>query len=460
MFTPVEASTALAAVLHGAGGQAVVRVNSDSRATQAGDLFVAIQGETFDGHQFVMQALRDGAVAALVGKAFADTAPDLPPDTALIVVEDTLLALGQLAAWWRSRFSLPLIAVTGSNGKTSVKEMIATILAHQFGAEAVLATTGNLNNHIGVPLMLLRLRAAHRVAVLEMGMNHFDEIRYLTRMARPSVALVNNAGAAHLEFLGSVAGVAQAKGEIFEGLPENGVAICNADDAFADYWRSLNTGRRMLGFGIAGGDVTAQSLAVKPLSSQFSLRTPQSAADVILQVPGIHNVRNALGAATAAMAVGLSTQQIAAGLNSYAGTKGRLQQKRATCGALVIDDTYNANPDSMRAAVDVLASLPTQRILVLGDMGEVGSDIADKHHELGLYARQAGINYLLATGDAMRHAVAAFGEQACWYADHTALIADLRTRISAEVSVLCKGSRFMRMERVVQALTEAGKAGA
>jgi len=460
MFTSAEASAALTAVLYGAAERAVVRVNSDSRSTRAGDLFVAIKGEQFDGHQFVMQALQEGAVAALVDKAFAETAPHLPPDTALIVVDDTLLALGELAAWWRSRFSMPLIAVTGSNGKTSVKEMIAAILAYKLGAEAVLATTGNLNNHIGVPLMLLRLREQHQFVVLEMGMNHFDEIRYLTRMARPDVALVNNAGAAHLEFLGSLAGVARAKGEIYEGLAENGVAICNADDAFADYWRSLNTGRRMLGFGIAGGDVTAQSLAVKPLSSQFTLRTPQSAAEVILQVPGLHNVRNALAAAAAALVVGLSTQEIAAGLNSYAGTKGRLQQKRATCGALVIDDTYNANPDSMRAAVDVLASLPTQRILVLGDMGEIGSDIAEKHRELGAYARQAGINYLLATGEAMRHAVAAFGEQASWYADHAALIADLRTRISAEVSVLCKGSRFMRMEQVVQALTEAGKVGA
>lgn len=460
MFTPVEAASAIAAVLYGKGDQDVARVNSDSRDTRAGDLFVAIKGDQFDGHQFVLQALRDGAVAALVCKAFADTVTDLPENTALIVVEDTLQALGQLAGWWRSRFSLPLIAVTGSNGKTTVKEMIAAILTHKFGAAAVLATSGNLNNHIGVPLMLLRLREQHQYAVLEMGMNHFDEIRYLTLMAKPDVALVNNAGAAHLEFLGSVAGVARAKGEIYEGLAPTGVAICNADDAFSDYWRSLNSGRRMLGYGVSGGDVTAQALVVKPLASHFTLRTPQGAAEVILKVPGLHNVRNALGAATAALAVGLTAQEIAAGLNSYAGTKGRLQQKRATNGALVIDDTYNANPDSMRAAVDVLASLPTQRILVLGDMGEIGSDIAEKHRELGEYARQAGINNLLATGEAMRYAVAAFGEQAYWFADHHALITDLRTRTSAEVSVLCKGSRFMRMEQVVQALTEAGKVGA
>jgi UDP-N-acetylmuramoyl-tripeptide--D-alanyl-D-alanine ligase len=451
MLTLAQTALATQGTLIGATADAAqtrfARVNSDSRNVQPGDLFVALKGDLFDGHDFVAQALQDGTVAAIVERG-----REWPPGLNLLEVDDTLVALGHLGQAWRQQFDLPIIAVTGSNGKTSVKDMLATILRHKAGDDAVLATAGNLNNHIGLPLMLTRLRATHRYAVLEMGMNHFGEISYLTRLAQPSVALINNAGAGHLEFLGSVEGVARAKGEIFEGLANNGVAVVNADDAFAHYWRGLAGAHPMLDFGLTHGAITSSSLQLGPLSSHFILHTPRGEVEVSLSVPGVHNVRNALAAAAAAHAVGLDAKEIAVGLANYTGTKGRLQQKRAANGALLLDDTYNANPNSMRAAVDVLAQLAAPRILVLGDMGEVGSDIEMHHRELGAYAKSAGIERLFATGEQMRHAVDAFGSAASWYADHAALVAALIADVPASASVLVKGSRFMRMERVVDEL--------
>lgn len=448
------ASTLGTTVSNGADG-VCQRISTDSRSIAAGDLFVALKGEQFDGHAFVEAVLAAGAVGAIVEAghpALQAVAAKLP----LIEVSDTVAALGQLGHNWRQRFSLPLIAITGSSGKTTVKEMIAAILRHHAGDDAVLATTGNLNNHLGVPLMLLRLGAHHRFAVIEMGMNHFGEIAYLTQLAKPSVALVNNAGTAHIEFLGSTAGIAQAKGEIFESLNGRGIAIINRDDAFADYWRSLNKTRALLGFGLTQGDIHASDLHSEALSSRFTLITPTGSSAVNLPAPGLHNVRNALAAAAACHAVGLSADDIAAGLATYQGAKGRLQQKRAANGALLIDDTYNANPDSVHAAMDVLASLPGDRFLVLGDIGEI-DDIPARHAELGRYAKEKNLPALYATGSGMRHAIDAFGAGGYWFENKESLIAALAPKLGASTAVLVKGSRFMRMETIIEALASHKK---
>ncbi|WP_269531700.1 UDP-N-acetylmuramoyl-tripeptide--D-alanyl-D-alanine ligase [Chitinimonas sp. BJYL2] len=441
-----------------AGGEAVyTRVSSDSRDIRAGDLFVAIKGDRFDGHDFVATALAQGAVGALVEAGHPRLA-GLPADAPVIEVADTVAALGALAQAWRRKFSLPVVAITGSSGKTTVKDMVATVLRHAVGDDAVLATSGNLNNHLGVPLMLLRLRAAHRYAVIEMGMNHFGEIAYLSRLALPDVAMVNNAGTAHIGNLGSVAGIAQAKGEIFESLTNQGTALVNLDDDFADYWKSLNKSRRILGFGLLQGQVQARDLAAGALSSQFTLITPTGEAALTLPTPGLHNVRNALACAAVCHALGLDVAGIAAGLARFAGSKGRLQQKRASNGALVIDDSYNANPDSMHAAMDVLASQSGPRWLVLGDIGET-DNIAARHAELGSYARSKGLPALYAVGESMRHAVTAFGEGGQWFDSHAALAAALQSQLTPDATVLVKGSRFMRMEQVVDALTATEQEG-
>ncbi|WP_331984521.1 UDP-N-acetylmuramoyl-tripeptide--D-alanyl-D-alanine ligase [Chitinimonas sp.] len=458
MLSLAAAATALNATLRGEGSVAFARVGTDSRDVRPGDLFVALPGERFDGHDFVAAVLARGAVGALVQRGHPALA-GLPPDAPLIEVDDTLAALGKLAAFWRRRFSLPLVALTGSSGKTTVKEMIAAVLRQHVGAEAVLATSGNLNNHIGVPLMLLRLREQHRYAVIEMGMNHFGEIAYLSQLAAPTVALVNNAGTAHIEYLGSRAGIAQAKGEIFESLGDHAHAIINLDDDFADYWQSLNQSRPRLGFGLQQGEIQARALVSEPLSSRFTLVTPSGEAVVTLPAPGLHNVRNALAAAAACHALGLDVAAIAEGLAHYAGAKGRLQQQRAACGALLIDDTYNANPDSMHAAMDVLAALPAPRFLVLGDIGEI-DEVAERHAELGRYARSKGLDTLYATGQGMRHAVDAFGVGGHWFASHAELVAALAPKLSAGAAVLVKGSRFMRMEQVVAALAATESKGA
>ena len=458
MLTLAAAAAALNATWRGDGAVAFLRVTTDSRDIQPGDLFVALKGERFDGHDFVADVLSRGAAMAMVEAGHACLAA-LPEAASLLLVDDTLAGLGRLAAHWRRQFELPVVAVTGSSGKTTVKEMLATVLRLKAGHDAVLATTGNLNNHIGVPLMLLRLRAQHRYAVIEMGMNHFGEIAYLSGLAAPTVALVNNAGTAHIEFLGSPAGIAQAKGEIFESLADSGTAVINLDDAFAGYWQSLNKSRVRLGFGLLQGEIQAREVDMQPLSSRFTLHTPTGEAPVHLPTPGLHNVRNALAVAAAAHALGLSSSEIAAGLAAFAGAKGRLQQKRAANGALLIDDSYNANPSSIQAAIDVLAALPAPRYLVLGDTGEI-DDVAKRHAELGSYAKAKGLENLYATGQGMRHAVAAFGDGGAWFESHAELLAALKPRVTADTVVLVKGSRFMRMEQIVEALISAESEGA
>jgi len=425
-------------------------VSSDSRHISAGDLFVALRGENFDGAKFVAGAAQDGAVAALVNadSYFAD-AP-----CQQILVEDTRLALGQLAAYWRRQFELPVIGITGSNGKTSVKEMLTSILRQQTaGSEAVLATKGNLNNDIGLPLTLLKLCSQHQYAVIEMGMNHPGEIDYLTRIAAPNVALINNAGSAHLAGLGTVESVARAKGEIFAGLSDNGHAIINADDDYADLWRDLATGKSLLTFGLdhpADIHATWQSLS---FGSHINVTSPDGEVAIELKVPGVHNVRNALAATAAALALKIPLKIIAAGLANFAGVAGRLQRKPALRGAVLLDDTYNANPASLHAALAVLAEQGGRKILVLGDMGELGADAAHFHAEIGVEARHLGIDHLLALGDLSSYAVDEFGIGASHFSRLEDLLTQLENYLDTETTVLVKGSRFMKMERVVQHCT-------
>jgi len=382
----------------------------------------------------------------------AAQAPDLAQ---AIRVDDTRLALGRLASAWRQRATVPLVAITGSNGKTTVKEMLAAILHAEAGAaDAVLATEGNLNNDIGVPLMLLRLRPSHHYVVLEMGMNHAGEIDYLTRLARPDVALVNNALTAHIGNLGSVEAIARAKGEIFNGLSDAGIAIFNADDPHARMWRDANMHRSVVNFGLREPATVRGQFRPTLYGSALSISLPNAMLDVDLNVPGEHNVMNALAAAAAAFALDVSHRSIVAGLSAYSGIKGRLQKIAALHGATFIDDTYNANPDSVKAALAVLAHQPGKKILVLGDMGELGKDAAAMHAQIGLVAKAAGVNRLLALGELTLQTVGSFGAGAMHFERIQGLLAELENELTADTTVLVKGSRFMQMERVVQSFIE------
>ena len=444
-------------------------ISTDSRRVAPGTLFVALRGEHFDGHDFIHLAAASGAVAAMVDERWASEAQvDVPVVGAalgfpLVVVDDTRLALGRLAAQWRSGFELPLVGVTGSNGKTTVKEMIAAILRAQsridgFDEEgSVLATQGNLNNDIGVPLMLLRMKLAHRAAVIEMGMNHPGEIAYLTALARPNVALVTNAQRAHLAGMGTLADVAEEKGAIYGGLGAKGVAVINADDAFADFWRGLNMGRKVITFGLDQPADVCATFTPQGLSSAVHVTTPYGAVDFTLHVPGVHNVRNALAATASALGAGATLEAVAEGLGQWRGVKGRLNLRETPQGALLIDDTYNANPDSVRAGIDVLAATPGRKILVLGDMGEIGERSAQYHDEIGGYAKSAGVDALFALGELSALAAKNFGEHGQHFESVDALVDALKTELKPDAAVLVKGSRFMRMERVSDAIAAPDK---
>ncbi len=427
----------------------VLRVSTDSRSIRPGDLFVALRGEKFDGGAFAAQALQQGAVGVVLDAAQA------PQIEVAIRVDDTRLALGRLAAAWRQRFAIPIVAVTGSNGKTTVKEMLASILRAESGAEAaVLSTEGNLNNDIGLPLMLLRLRGTHRFAVLEMGMNHAGEIDYLTHLARPDVALVNNALSAHIGYLGSVEAIARAKGEIFNGLGEAGIAVFNADDAHAWLWRESNAHRSVIDFGLRQPAVVRGRYRPAGFGSALTISLPDANLEIALHVPGEHNVMNALAAVAAAFALDVSYDSIVKGLSSFTGVKGRLQKKPALHGSTFIDDTYNANPDSVKAALAVLAQQAGKKVMVLGDMGELGADAAAMHAEIGLAARDAGVARLLALGELTKETVGAFGAGAMHFERIEELLAELENELTPDTTVLVKGSRFMQMERVVNSFME------
>jgi len=439
-----------------------VGVSTDSRTIAAGELFVALRGENYDGHDYVVAALARGAAAAMVDASWVDKHEEVSRGLPFLITADTRLALGNLARYWRGRFALPLIAVTGSNGKTTVKEMCATILREQARADgydpelAVLATSGNLNNDIGMPLMLLRLRLVHRAAVIEMGMNHPGEISYLTDIARPSVALVNNAQRAHLAGLGGLTEVARAKGEIFAGLAEGGTAVINVDDPFAALWWEMAGNHAVIGFGLNEAAEVSAKYTAHALGGVLQLATPRGAAEVQLKVPGRHNAMNALAATAATLALGVDLAAVVAGLSGYAGVKGRLQCLPAQGGAALIDDSYNANPDSVCAAIDVLAALPGKKILVLGDMGEVGEAAAQVHDEIGGYAKSMGLDRLFTLGEHAATAARNFGGGGAHFKNVASLIEALRPLLDRETTVLVKGSRFMKMERVVEAIAEKG----
>ena len=436
--------------LVGDGGVTVARVHSDTRSLRPGDLFVALKGEHFDAHGFLPQAKVGGAAAALAQHGL------LEAGLSGLEAVDTKAALGHLAAGWRSQFSLPLIAVTGSNGKTTVTQMIASILRSWRPAGAF-ATEGNLNNDIGVPLTLLRLRASHQAGVVELGMNHPGEIANLAAMTRPTVALVNNAQREHLEFMATVEAVARENGCVLEFLDANGVAVFPADDEYTPLWRRLAGMRRVLTFALSGAADVSAGASWNGQAWHVAARTPVGPFEFLLHVAGRHNVKNALAAAACAIAADVSLPCIAAGLSSFAPVKGRsravgveLRGRKLT----LIDDTYNANPDSMQAAIEVLGELPGPRVLVMGDMGEVGDQGPQLHAEAGRQARALGIEKLFTHGELCRDAAAAFGQ-----GRHFTGMAELNAAVLAELphaaSILVKGSRFMKMERVVQAVTDA-----
>lgn len=414
-------------------------ITTDSRQLPANALFVALRGERFDGHDFVAAAREAGAAAVLVERSGDWGLPYL-------VVDDTRHALGQLAAAWRQRVGLPVVAITGSNGKTTVKEMTAAIL-RQSGS--TLSTEGNLNNEIGLPLTLLRLSEAHRYGVVEMGASGAGEIAYLAGLAQPNVGVITNAGPAHLQGFGSLDGVAQGKGELMQALPATAIAVFNADDVYAPLWRRLAGGRQVIDFGIT------QSAAVRAqdiFGSQFTLRTPAGEAVVHLPLPGRHNILNALAAAAAATALGLPLAAIVAGLETAPNVPGRLSKQQAAHGAWVLDDSYNANPNSLRVGLEVLAAESSERWLVLGDMGELGPDAELLHEQAGEMAQSLGVHRLFTCGRLSAAAAARFGCCGEHFENKTDLIHRLRELLQPGVTVLVKGSRSSGMEQVVEAL--------
>ena len=442
---------AVGGTLHGRDGP-FDQVTIDTRKLAAGDLFMALPGERADGHDYVSDAAAAAAAGAVVTRL---QSLDFPQ----ILVPDVAQALTSAAAAWRAQFTMPLIGVAGSNGKTTVKEMLAAILGR---AGACLATAGNLNNHLGVPLTLLRLQKKHRSAVIEIGANRAGEVASLAALARPNIALITNAGAEHLEGFGDVENVARAEGEIIASLASNGVAVINADDRFAAMWRGMTRGR-VVTFGLSeSANVRAldisQSVDEGGFSQHFKVRSRSGTVDVALSLAGEHNVRNAAGAAAAAQAAGALLSDVAKGLSGMRAVTGRLQFRRTTGGAWLLDDSYNANPSSVLAALEVLAALPGRKWLVFGDMAELGAQSEASHREMGVAARERGIERLYAFGPLAALAAATFnagaaqGQQAFCFTDGAALAEELNGALTADVRLLVKGSRVNRLERVVAAL--------
>ncbi len=440
-------------VMVGHGNERFNSISTDSRADVAGSLYVALRGERFDGHDFTDQALAAGAVACLVDAQYPARAPALR-------VPDTRRALGELARGWRRRFRLPLIAVTGSNGKTTVKEMLAAILVQAVGEPAALATRGNFNNEIGVPLTVFRLRAGHRLAVLELGMNRPGEIAWLARIAQPTIALVNNAQREHQEFLDGVAATARENGMSIASLPTDGIAVFPGDDESAPIWASLAGTRARLTFGLSDepGRFDVQA-AGDSQPAGFTIQLREQSFPVSLAIDGQHNVRNALAATACALAAGVLPAQIAQGLARFTPAAGRMRRVAAAPGVTLIDDTYNANPDSVRAAIAALAAHPGPRILILGDMAELGAQGPAWHAEVGEFARRSGIDRMLALGPLCREAVGAFGAGA-EHVDSMATLIEAATAAAAPgTTVLVKGSRAMAMEAVIATLVANARTG-
>ncbi|KFK92642.1 MULTISPECIES: UDP-N-acetylmuramoyl-tripeptide--D-alanyl-D-alanine ligase [unclassified Serratia (in: enterobacteria)] len=437
----------LSAELIGADCQ-ITEVMTDTRQVTAGCLFVALKGERFDAHDFAADAIAAGAGALLVSKRLLVDAPQL-------VVKDTRLALGQLAAWVRQQVPAKVVALTGSSGKTSVKEMTATILRE---CGEVLYTAGNFNNDIGVPLTLLRLQPQHDFAVIELGANHIGEIAYTTALTQPQSALVNNLAAAHLEGFGSLAGVAQAKGEIFAGLPANGVAIINADNNDWPHWQVQLQGKKVWRFSpqaADGVDFFASDIQINGKGTQFTLHSPLGTVAIELPLPGRHNVANALAAAALAMSVGATLAAVRAGLQQLQAVPGRLFPVALAEGKLLLDDSYNANVGSMIAAAQVLAEMPGYRVMVVGDMAELGAEAAECHRQVGDAARLAGVDKVISVGQ-LSHVLSSAAGNGEHYQNKAAVIARVAELLSAHavITVLIKGSRSAAMEQVVRALQE------
>lgn len=423
-------------------------ISTDTRSLKKGDFYVALSGPNFDGHDFIQQAEDAGAAAAM-------TSRQLDVDMSQLVVADTRLGLGRLAAEWRQKTTAPVVAITGSNGKTTLKEMLASILSTQ---GSVLATRGNLNNDIGVPLTLTRLQGQD-YAVIELGANHLGEIAYLSAITAPDIAVLNNAGRAHLEGFGDLEAVAHAKAEIIDGLSEDGIFVFNADDAFADLWRKKSSGRQQLTFGLGDqADIRSPEQEAdlvwteEGFTSRFSIQTPSGHFDVGLQLAGEHNRMNALAAAAAGYALNVDLQEIKSGLEQVQPQSGRLSPSMGIHGVRLIDDSYNANPDSVAAAISVLASAPGKRILVLGDMAELGQAGEQLYRQIGDEARAAGIESLLTCGASSRFASESFGDGAGHYAEQSSLINALKALSTADTTVLVKGSRTAGMDAVVTSL--------
>lgn len=436
-----QAAVCMNGELHGKDRQ-FHGVSTDTRSIRDGELFFALQGPNFDGHEYVSRAKANGAAGAVVSRLVDD-------DIAQITVDDAKRALGRFGASWRNSKDICVVGITGSNGKTTLKELVAACLG---STAPTLATAGNLNNDIGMPLMLARIEDTHEYAVLEMGANHSGEIAYLASLAKPDVVVISNAGAAHLEGFGSVKGVAHAKGEILEVADRPKIAVLNADDDYYDYWSSLVEDIRSLSFGYsASADVRADNVEASATGSRFDLHLPDASLSVLLPLPGEHNVRNACAAAAVAFALGLGGEQIRLALESAVPVEGRVRPLAGVNGCTLFDDSYNANPLSVKVAADFLASLDGESWLVLADMKELGDDAKELHREVGASARASGVDRLFALGDLSRHCVEGFGSGANWYADIDALLRAL-SEADSSVNVLIKGSRSMRMERVVDVL--------
>lgn len=427
----------------------ITQVGIDSRTIQAGALYVAISGQRFDGHDFISLALKSGAVAIVVSQQQSIEIPQ-------IVVSDTRLALAQMGALWRAKSAVKLIAITGSNGKTTVKEMLAAIL----GLKAkVLATQGNFNNEIGVPLTLLRLRAEHEYAVIEMGANHVGEIGFNSQYAQADVSVITNVGAAHLEGFGSLTGVAQAKSEIITALPAHGVVVLNQMDAFYPFWAKLAGARKVINFSLENNldsDVSASEIQMQLHGQQFlttfMLHTATDIIPVQLKLAGLHNVNNALAAAAAALAIGIPLAQIKQGLEIMQPVTGRLQAYISSVGSVVIDDSYNANPSSLQVALEVLSQCAGEPWVVLGAFGELGADSANLHQQMGANIKQFGVVRLLAVGAVAAETVASFGVGGKFFQTQAELIEFLQAHTQGHETVLIKGSRIQKMENVAAAL--------
>jgi len=452
MSTLAAAAESMNGTLHGSDHK-FDGVSTDTRTLRRGELFVALQGPNFDGRDYVVQARDKGAVGAVVDGLVED---EIAQSLAQVVVSDAKRALGQLGAAWRNQTAATVIGVTGSNGKTTLKEMTARCLAN---AAPTIATQGNLNNDIGMPLMLTRIDKTHRFAVLEMGANHASEIAYLTALARPEIVVITNAAAAHLEGFGSIDGVARAKGEILDGEVRPKIAILNADDRYFEYWASLVEDIQLISFGIdEAADVHADNIVTDADQSTFALHVPGSEIDIKLPLAGRHNVRNACAAAAVAIAVGVDVVDIKTALESMQPVAGRLQRLAGINGATIFDDSYNANPLSVVAAAEFLATVQGDNWLILGDMAELGGEAPRLHREVGEEAARAGIERLFATGGLSRNTVDGFGQGATWFPSAEVLSEAVAAEINANTNVLVKGSRSSRMERVVDVL-RAARAG-